>query len=124
MQDGTFNGGKRTQRTGYISQASTFIHYTRIYNNHARMYRQIEAKVISPATSNVQSLIQGLLIGHGATAVIQKQKKDPLAYEGVFLLLLYDCCGAVSRNRTCISDCTLLEVGGITFASICLYIRA
>ena len=50
------------------------------------MYKQQIEKAILPNTSNnvhAQSLIQVLLMGHGATAVIQKQKKDPLIGKGV-----------------------------------------
>ena len=50
------NEGKDATKRVTIRQAH-LLHSTRIYNNHARMYRQIEAKVIRPTKAMYKHLI-------------------------------------------------------------------
>ena len=77
MQDGIFNRGNRTQRTGNISQASTFIIHVCTANNHA-IYRQ-EMKALPPTISKgvftAQLLILVLLTGTRRHSMHTKAKK-------------------------------------------------
>ena len=68
--------GERGHNEWDTFHTRTFIIYTRIYNNYACMYRQIEAKVIPPTTSNVQSLNRVYLLDMAPQHAFKNKRKD------------------------------------------------
>ena len=83
MQDGTFNGGKRMQRTGYISQANTFIIYTQHKqgSNDAITQEKQGKSNTTEYSYYLQHLISSTY-GHGTTTSTQKQKERPPHSQG------------------------------------------
>ena len=78
MQDGTFNGGKRTQRTGYISHKHIYLLHTRIYSQQSCTYVQArKSNTTDYDYSMYRHLTTGLLKDTAPQYALKSKERPP-----------------------------------------------